>query len=84
MHCPKCSAKGACHDSREMKDHTVSRRYNCPRCKWRWSTTEQIVFQGRKLKAARGPVSLAGMLNAKHRKTGERKVLKELLTRTYE
>jgi transcriptional regulator NrdR family protein len=46
--CPKCEGRGGCRDTRALSDGRIRRRYECLKCKQRWSTVEER-FKGSSL-----------------------------------
>jgi transcriptional regulator NrdR family protein len=42
MKCPECDARLKCIDTRTCRNH-MRRRYKCPGCNKRWSTSEHFI-----------------------------------------
>ncbi len=53
MNCPKCSTDSYIVDSRMKPDNSRYRRYQCPYCGERFTTTERLAGTGAEILAAK-------------------------------
>lgn len=47
MHCPNCNRETSVVDTRRSEDNSMRRRRECKQCRYRFTTTEQLVPEDR-------------------------------------
>lgn len=76
--CPRCTAGGLCHDSRQM-DTYVRRNYHCDACGCRWTTGEFMVDPGPVLKqGSRSVEDVADRISGKYQRDRVERAIEQL------